>query len=80
LYKVNFDNYLPPLPLPGGGYLFFIGVLVLCVGQAEDGFPQNTRLECQRKTVVPPESATPCNFIHFYVYYPKWKEQKGTEA
>lgn len=23
LYKVNFDNYISPLPLPAGGYLFF---------------------------------------------------------
>lgn len=24
LYKCNFDNYISPLPLPGGGYLFFV--------------------------------------------------------
>lgn len=24
LYKVNFENYISPLPLPGGGYLFFV--------------------------------------------------------
>lgn len=24
LYKVNFDNYISPVPLPGGGWLFFI--------------------------------------------------------
>lgn len=24
LYKVNFDNYISPLPLPGGGWLFFV--------------------------------------------------------
>lgn len=24
LYKCNFDNYISPIPLPGGGYLFFI--------------------------------------------------------
>ena len=23
LYKCNFDNYISPMPLPGGGYLFF---------------------------------------------------------
>lgn len=27
LYKVNFDNYISPLPLPGGGYLFFMDYL-----------------------------------------------------
>ncbi|MBP3804160.1 MAG: zinc metallopeptidase [Oribacterium sp.] len=24
LYKVNFDNYISPMPLPGGGWLFFV--------------------------------------------------------
>ena len=24
LYKVNFDNYISPVPLPGGGWLFFV--------------------------------------------------------
>lgn len=24
LYKVNYDNYISPVPLPGGGWLFFI--------------------------------------------------------
>lgn len=27
LYKVNFENYISPLPLPGGGYLFFVDYL-----------------------------------------------------
>lgn len=24
LYKVSFDNYISPVPLPGGGWLFFV--------------------------------------------------------
>lgn len=27
LYKVNFNNYISPLPLPGGGWLFFVDYL-----------------------------------------------------
>jgi hypothetical protein len=27
LYKINFENYISPLPLPGGGYLFYVDYL-----------------------------------------------------